>query len=222
MRADRPVTCVRVASRRRSCGHDRRPASLVGLLGDFDLAEEAAQEAFAPAADRWPRDGVPSNPRAWLITTARNQAMDRLRRDRTLAAKFGLRNARSRRRASRSAYRRRTCSGTGSTRCSPRSIRSSTRGTAGATSWRPRRSGWPPSSLPWSTVPRRACAWSIASICTTSGTCTRRGPNSCGDSGVPTRRVPGTGVRGGSPTTARKRRFLERRLTELAGTGGPD
>ena len=41
-------------------------ASLVGFLGDFDLAEEAAQEAFAVAAERWPRDGVPANPGAWL------------------------------------------------------------------------------------------------------------------------------------------------------------
>jgi RNA polymerase sigma-70 factor, ECF subfamily len=65
-------------------------ATLIGLLGDFDLAEEAAQEAFAMAADRWPRDGVPSNPRAWLMRTARNRATDRIRRDRALAAKFGL------------------------------------------------------------------------------------------------------------------------------------
>jgi RNA polymerase sigma-70 factor (ECF subfamily) len=57
-------------------------ATLIGLLGDFDLAEEAAQEAFATAAARWPRDGTPSNPRAWLITTARNAAIDRIRRDR--------------------------------------------------------------------------------------------------------------------------------------------
>jgi RNA polymerase sigma-70 factor (ECF subfamily) len=62
-------------------------ASLIGFLGDFDLAEEAAQEAFAIAAERWPRDGVPTNPRAWLTTTARNRAVDRIRRDRTLAAK---------------------------------------------------------------------------------------------------------------------------------------
>ncbi|MEU8615764.1 DUF6596 domain-containing protein, partial [Actinoplanes sp. NPDC048791] len=48
------------------------------------------QEAFAIAADRWPRDGVPSNARAWLITTARNRATDRIRRERTLAAKAGL------------------------------------------------------------------------------------------------------------------------------------
>jgi RNA polymerase sigma-70 factor, ECF subfamily len=57
-------------------------ATLIGLLGDFDLAEEAAQEAFATAAARWPRDGEPQNPRAWLITTARNAAIDRIRRDR--------------------------------------------------------------------------------------------------------------------------------------------
>ena len=62
-------------------------ATLIGFLGDFDLAEEAAQDAFAAAAARWPRDGVPTNPGAWLITTARNRAVDRLRRDRTLAEK---------------------------------------------------------------------------------------------------------------------------------------
>ena len=65
-------------------------ATLIGFLGDFDLAEEAAQEAFAIAAERWPRDGVPSTPGAWLITTARNRAIDRIRRDRTLAAKTRL------------------------------------------------------------------------------------------------------------------------------------
>jgi RNA polymerase sigma-70 factor, ECF subfamily len=62
-------------------------ASLVGFLGDFDLAEEAAQEAFAVAAERWPRDGVPPNPGAWLTVTARNRAIDRIRRERTLAEK---------------------------------------------------------------------------------------------------------------------------------------
>jgi RNA polymerase sigma-70 factor (ECF subfamily) len=65
-------------------------AALIGSLGDFELAEEAAQEAFAVAAERWPRDGVPTNPGAWLISTARNRAIDRLRRDRTLAAKTRL------------------------------------------------------------------------------------------------------------------------------------
>ncbi|MBV9799276.1 MAG: sigma-70 family RNA polymerase sigma factor [Solirubrobacterales bacterium] len=65
-------------------------ASLVGFLGDFDLAEEAAQEAFAVAAERWPREGVPANPGAWLMVTARNRAIDRIRRERTLAEKTRL------------------------------------------------------------------------------------------------------------------------------------
>ncbi len=65
-------------------------AGLIGFLGDFDLAEEAAQDAFAIAAERWPRDGVPSSPPTWLLTTARNRAIDRIRRDRTLAAKTRL------------------------------------------------------------------------------------------------------------------------------------
>jgi RNA polymerase sigma-70 factor, ECF subfamily len=62
-------------------------ATLIGLLGDFDLAEEAAQDAFATAAARWERDGVPANPRAWLLTTARNRAIDRIRRERVLGEK---------------------------------------------------------------------------------------------------------------------------------------
>jgi RNA polymerase sigma-70 factor, ECF subfamily len=65
-------------------------AALIGFLGDFDLAEEAAQESFAIAAERWPRDGVPANPGAWLITTARNRAINRIRRERTLAVKTRL------------------------------------------------------------------------------------------------------------------------------------
>jgi RNA polymerase sigma-70 factor, ECF subfamily len=65
-------------------------AGLIGFLGDFDLAEEAAQEAFAIAAERWPREGTPGNPRAWLMTTARNRAIDRIRRERTLAEKSRL------------------------------------------------------------------------------------------------------------------------------------
>src|SRR5205814_3447574 len=65
-------------------------ATLIGFLGDFDLAEEAAQEAFAVAAERWPRDGAPANPGAWLTATARNRAIDRIRRDRTLAEKTRL------------------------------------------------------------------------------------------------------------------------------------
>jgi RNA polymerase sigma-70 factor (ECF subfamily) len=65
-------------------------AALIGFLGDFDLAEEAAQEAFAIAAERWPRDGAPDNPGAWLVATGRNRAIDRIRRERTLAAKTRL------------------------------------------------------------------------------------------------------------------------------------
>ena len=65
-------------------------AALIGFLGDFDLAEEAAQEAFAIAAARWPREGTPANPGAWLITTARNRAINRIRREQTLAGKTRL------------------------------------------------------------------------------------------------------------------------------------
>jgi RNA polymerase sigma-70 factor, ECF subfamily len=65
-------------------------AALVGLLGDFDLAEEAAAEAFAAAARRWPEQGEPRSPVAWLVATGRNRAIDRIRRDRTLAAKREL------------------------------------------------------------------------------------------------------------------------------------
>jgi RNA polymerase sigma-70 factor, ECF subfamily len=63
-------------------------ASLVGFLGDFELAEEAAQEAFAIAAERWPRDGTPDNPVAWLVTTGRNRAINRIRRERVYQEKL--------------------------------------------------------------------------------------------------------------------------------------
>ena len=65
-------------------------ACLIGYFGDFDLAEEATAEAFAVAAQRWPGAGMPDNPGAWLVTTARHRAIDRLRRDRVLAAKLPL------------------------------------------------------------------------------------------------------------------------------------
>jgi RNA polymerase sigma-70 factor, ECF subfamily len=65
-------------------------AALIGFLGDFDLAEEAAQEAFALAAERWPRDEVPEHPAAWLIAAGRNRAIDRIRRDRTYESKLKL------------------------------------------------------------------------------------------------------------------------------------
>src|ERR1700756_222132 len=55
-------------------------ATLIRLLGDFDLAEEYAQEAFAAALDQWPAAGIPEFPRAWIVQTARHKAIDRLRR----------------------------------------------------------------------------------------------------------------------------------------------
>jgi RNA polymerase sigma-70 factor (ECF subfamily) len=58
------------------------------VTGDWDLAEECAQDAFARALERWPRDGIPRSPGAWLTTTARNRALDRLRRAKTGAAKL--------------------------------------------------------------------------------------------------------------------------------------
>ena len=65
-------------------------ATLVGILGDIELAEDAAQEAFATAAERWPRDGEPAYPVGWLIATARNRAVDHIRRQRVLAQKTKL------------------------------------------------------------------------------------------------------------------------------------
>ncbi len=55
-------------------------ATLIRLLGDFDLAEEALHDAFAAAVEHWPRDGVPDNPRAWLVSTGRFKAIDGMRR----------------------------------------------------------------------------------------------------------------------------------------------
>ena len=60
----------------------RAVATLIRILGDFDLAEEAVQEAFVVALERWPRDGLPDNPGAWIVRTARNRAIDRIRRER--------------------------------------------------------------------------------------------------------------------------------------------
>jgi RNA polymerase sigma-70 factor, ECF subfamily len=66
----------------------RAVATLIRILGDFDRAEEAVQEAFATAVERWPRDGVPANPGGWIVLTARNSAIDRLRRERRYAEKL--------------------------------------------------------------------------------------------------------------------------------------
>ena len=63
--------------------HGQILAALIGWLGDFDLAEEAVQDAFLAAVEHWQRDGIPYKPGAWLTTTARRKAIDRLRRERT-------------------------------------------------------------------------------------------------------------------------------------------
>jgi RNA polymerase sigma-70 factor (ECF subfamily) len=68
----------------------RTLAILARALGDVELAEDAVQEAFAVALERWPRGGAPANPGGWLLTTARNKAIDRIRRDQTLARKTEL------------------------------------------------------------------------------------------------------------------------------------
>jgi RNA polymerase sigma-70 factor (ECF subfamily) len=68
----------------------RAVSILISVLGDFELAEDAVQDAFTAALERWPRDGEPRNPAAWIVTTARNRAIDRIRRDRTLARKTEL------------------------------------------------------------------------------------------------------------------------------------
>jgi RNA polymerase sigma-70 factor (ECF subfamily) len=65
-------------------------AILGRVLGDLDLAEDAVQDAFAVALQRWPRDGTPANPGAWIVTAARNRAIDRIRREQTLVRKTEL------------------------------------------------------------------------------------------------------------------------------------
>jgi RNA polymerase sigma-70 factor (ECF subfamily) len=79
-----PAAAIEEAYRREGA---RVLATLIRVLRDFDLAEEVAQDAFATAMEQWPRDGVPDNPHAWLVKTARNKAIDRLRRDKRLAEK---------------------------------------------------------------------------------------------------------------------------------------
>ena len=64
-----------------SRGVGRAVATLIRIFGDIDLAEDAVQEAFTIAIDKWPVNGWPPNPGAWIVTTARNRAIDRLRRE---------------------------------------------------------------------------------------------------------------------------------------------
>ena len=61
-------------------------ATLIRLLGDFDAAEEALHDAFRAALERWPRDGVPSNPRSWLVSAGRFKAIDAMRRNKRFDA----------------------------------------------------------------------------------------------------------------------------------------
>jgi RNA polymerase sigma-70 factor, ECF subfamily len=70
--------------------HGRVLATLIGVLGDFDLAEDALQDAVAVALERWPGEGVPANPAGWLVTVAKNRAVDQIRRNRTLERKTEL------------------------------------------------------------------------------------------------------------------------------------
>src|SRR5437763_16600740 len=65
-------------------------ASLIGAVRDFELAEDALQDALLVALERWPIDGVPRNPGAWMMATARHKAIDRLRRESTLARKAAM------------------------------------------------------------------------------------------------------------------------------------
>jgi RNA polymerase sigma-70 factor, ECF subfamily len=83
---------VRVDELARAYRDERaRSIAILGrVLGDLDLAEDAVQDAFVRAAERWPRDGIPANPGAWIVATARNRAIDRIRRERTLRGKTEL------------------------------------------------------------------------------------------------------------------------------------
>ncbi|GAB3484396.1 RNA polymerase sigma factor [Amycolatopsis cihanbeyliensis] len=82
-----PVASVEAVFREE---HGRLLAALVRRFGDLDLAEEVTSEAIEAALEHWPVDGVPPRPGAWLMTTARRKAVDRLRRDRTFAARLAV------------------------------------------------------------------------------------------------------------------------------------
>ena len=85
MLSDHIITTVEQTFRASS---GRVLATLVGAFRDLELAEEVVQEAFIVALERWPREGIPTNPPAWITTTARHRAIDRLRRNQTLARKL--------------------------------------------------------------------------------------------------------------------------------------
>ena len=77
----RPVLATSVIESAFREAHGRAIAVLVRVFGDIDLAEEAVQDAFTAAVERWPSSGVPPSPVGWIITTARNRTIDRLRRE---------------------------------------------------------------------------------------------------------------------------------------------
>ena len=89
--------------RRRSIAPSRGACSprLIRLLGDFDLAEEALHDAFVAASEQWPRDGVPANPRAWLVSTGRFKAIDAMRKRARFDAALGAIAEQSRGRGAR-------------------------------------------------------------------------------------------------------------------------
>src|SRR5690606_14202217 len=89
-RADRAAPAVTDAHIRELFrdNYGRAVASLTRVFGDIGLAEDAVQDAFTAAVARWPADGLPPSPPGWIITTARNRAIDRLRRDASRADRY--------------------------------------------------------------------------------------------------------------------------------------
>src|SRR3989441_2851758 len=83
-------TAQQVVSDTFACEADRILASLIGTVRDFELAEDALQDALLVALERWPIDGIPRNPGAWMMATSRHKAIDRLRRESTLARKAAM------------------------------------------------------------------------------------------------------------------------------------
>src|SRR5690606_3780276 len=79
--SDAARPCLADIERIFSLEYGRAVAVLTRIFGDIDAAEEAVQDAFLRAVERWPHNGLPPNPQGWIITTARNRAIDRLRRE---------------------------------------------------------------------------------------------------------------------------------------------
>ena len=101
--------------------YGRAVAVLTRVFGDIDTAEDAVQDAFAEAARRWPEAGLPPSPAGWIITTARNRAIDRLRREAARADKHA--QAALLHRPATNPWRRDPCAMTGCGSCSPAATR---------------------------------------------------------------------------------------------------